>query len=81
MAEVYTFPAAAAKTAGAVSLTIEAEITAANCGKALDAQTLERRLGNSLRARDLSLAMPDCSAAGDFLVLKTPGNDLKIASR
>ncbi|MBE9636729.1 translocase [Salipiger mangrovisoli] len=80
LAEVYTFPAAASKTAGAVSLTIEAEITAANCGKELDAQTLERRLGNSLRARDLSLAMPDCSATGDFLVLKNLLEDLKIAA-
>ncbi|MCT4372292.1 translocase [Yangia mangrovi] len=80
MAEVYTFPAAAAKTAGAVTLTIEAEITATNCGRGLEAQTLEHRLGGSLRARDLTLSMPDCSAAGDFLVLKNLLEDLKIAA-
>ncbi|WP_226624823.1 translocase [Alloyangia pacifica] len=80
MAEVYTFPAAAAKKAGAVTLTIEAKITEANCGRGLEAQTLQRRLGRSLRASDLTLAMPDCSAAGDFLVLKNLLEDLKIAA-
>ncbi|NDV50705.1 translocase [Salipiger sp. PrR003] len=80
MAEVYTFPAAAAKTAGAVALTIEAEITKANCGRGIEAQTLEFRLGGSLRARDLTLSMPDCSATGDFLVLKNLLEDLKIAA-
>ncbi|WP_353471195.1 translocase [Salipiger sp. H15] len=81
LAEVYTFPAAAATKAGAVALTIEAEITASNCGQALEAQTLERRVGGSLRARDLTLSMPDCSAAGDFLVLKNLLEDLKIAAK
>lgn len=80
MAEVYTFPAAAAKKAGAVSLTIEAEITGANCGQAIEAQTLEHRLGSNLRARDLTLTMPDCAASGDFLLLKNLLEDLKIAA-
>ncbi|NDV98479.1 translocase [Yangia sp. PrR002] len=81
IAEVYTFPAAAAKKAGAVALTIEAEITGANCGQQIEAQTLERRLGDKLRARDLTLAIPDCSTTGDFLVLKNLLEDLKIAAK
>ena len=32
-----------------------------------------------MQARELTLAMPDCDAAGDFLVLKNVFDDLNIA--
>ena len=78
--EVYTFPTDTATRSGTVDLTVEAEVTAANCGRDLAAQSIELR-GTSLRTQDLVLSMPECSAVGDFLVLNNLVDDLKIAAR
>lgn len=78
MAEVYTFPSGTAGRSGAVQLQVEAEVTAANCGRDLEAQSIAT--GESrLKVQDIVLAMPDCEGVGDFLVLKNLFNDLKIA--
>lgn len=79
-AEVYTFPKVATAMGGSIALTVETEITARNCGREIEAQTLELRGASTLVARDLSLAMPNCSAIGDFLVLNNLVDSLKIAS-
>ncbi|SMX33809.1 translocase [Maliponia aquimaris] len=81
MAEIYSFPSGTARKTGTVLLSVEAEVTEANCGAPVEAQTLEIRGGGSLRTRDLSVAMPACDAVGDFLVLKNLVEDLTIASR
>ncbi|SPJ27072.1 hypothetical protein [Falsiruegeria mediterranea] len=81
LAEVYSFPRGTAGTAGTVALSIEAEVTQANCGREISAQSLERRDGNALRTRDLTLSIPGCDAAGDFLVLNNLVEDLKIAAK
>ncbi|CUH79251.1 hypothetical protein [Tropicibacter naphthalenivorans] len=81
IAEVYSFPSGTAKTPGEIILTVEAEITATNCQKAVSAQTLEIRGDAGLRVRDLDLQMPSCDSVGDFLVLKNLVEDLKIAAR
>ena len=80
MAEIYSFPAGAARKTGAVAVSVEAELTDANCGNAVEAQTLELRGEAGLQVHDLSLEMPDCDSVGDFLVLKNLIEDLKIAS-
>lgn len=80
-AEIYSFPSGTARKSGTVLLSVEAEVTPANCGAAVEAQTLEIRGGGSLRARDLSVEMPACDAVGDFLVLKNLVEDLTIAAR
>jgi len=81
MAEVYTFPSGATSMSGIVALSVEAEVTAGNCGRDISAQSLEIRDRSSLRIRDLVLAMPSCDAVGDFLVLNNLVEDLTIASR
>lgn len=81
MAEIYTFPSGAASMSGTVALSVEAEVTRQNCGREITAQSLEMRQQGPLRTRDLVLAMPDCSAVGDFLVLNNLVNDLSIAAR
>lgn len=81
VAEIYSFPTGTARKRGAVTLTVEAEVTATNCGGRVEAQTLEIRDGDGLRVRDLTLHMPSCDAKGDFLVLKNLVEDLKIAAR
>ncbi|WP_246162229.1 hypothetical protein [Roseovarius faecimaris] len=79
IAEVYTFPSGVAKQGGDVTLSVEAEITAANCGRDVEAQSLQKSADGSLKVQDLVLAMPECDSVGDFLVLKNLLNDLKIA--
>jgi hypothetical protein len=79
MAEVYTFPSQMAGRDGAVSLTVEAEVTPSNCNRDIEAQALQIQLGGALKVQDVTLMMPGCDAAGDFLVLKNLLNDLNIA--
>ncbi len=81
VAEIYTFPTGTSRQAGDVLLTVEAEITQRNCNDTVEAQTLELRDQGALRVRDLSVDMPDCDTAGDFLVLKNLVEDLKIAAK
>lgn len=80
MAEVYTFPTETSGKAGDVTLSVEAEVTGANCGAKVEAQTLQIRPGKALKSQDLELFVPDCDAVGDFLVLKNLLEDLKVAS-
>ena len=81
LAQIYTFPTAYAGRDGAVSISIEAEVTAGNCARDITAQSLELRGEGQLRTRDLMLSMPNCDATGDFLVLNNLIEDLKIAGR
>jgi len=78
-AEVYSFPSGTAQRSGTVLLSVEAEVTDQNCGRRVEAQTLEIRDGSSLSAHDLTLEMPACETVGDFLVLKNLFEDLTIA--
>jgi len=81
MAEVYTFPASTtAQNAGNVALSVETEVGQNNCGLEIEAQTLQTFSGNDITTRDLTLSVPDCDAAGNFLVLNNLFEDLKIAS-
>jgi hypothetical protein len=79
VAEVYSFPKGMTQQSGTVDLSIEAEITALNCGQEIEAQSLEVVLGD-VKSRDLSLAVPNCDAKGTFLVLNNLVEDLKVAS-
>jgi hypothetical protein len=80
MAEVYTFPGAMTKVAGAITLSIETEVTQSNCGTEVSAQSFEVSAGvGGIETRELLLSIPDCSAIGNFLVLNNPLHDLKIA--
>lgn len=81
MAEVYTFPSGQTESAIEVFLMAEAEITSANCGKELSAQSLQVNRNGGLNALDLTMVMPDCDAVGDFLILQNMFEDLTIASR
>lgn len=80
-AEVYSFPVAAADRSGTIELSVEAEVTAQNCGRDISAQLLERQGSDSLRTRELEVSVPACDAVGDFLVLNNLLDDLKIAAK
>ncbi|MEL7256790.1 MAG: hypothetical protein AAFN80_02970 [Pseudomonadota bacterium] len=75
-AEIYTFPS---KGDGDTDINIEIEVGDATCGQDLEAQALIMSGAGGLEARDLMIAMPDCGAVGEFLVLKNLYEDLTIA--
>ena len=79
LAEVYSFPIKQADRRGTVNLSVEAEITNLNCAQRVAAQTVEIQPDGELMVKDLDLALPGCSAVGEFLVLKNMVEDLKIA--
>lgn len=78
-AEIYSFPSDTIQNQGVVRLSVEAEITALNCDQEVLAQTLQPKSPTGIEVVDLSLAMPDCGAIGDFLLLNNLLRDLKIA--
>ena len=76
LAEVYTYPAAPETN---VKIVIEAAVTKATCGREILGETLADAAGD-VSITDLSLAMPDCSAIDDILVLNNVDPDLKLAA-
>lgn len=81
MVEVYTFPTGIVSRDGDVILNVEAEVTAANCGREVAAQSLQIAPNAVTSAMDLTMTMPDCDAIGEFLVLKNMFEDLTLASK
>jgi hypothetical protein len=69
LAEIYTYPAHA--SAGVV---IEAAVTPSTCGREILGETLSS-VGGAVTVTDLTLAMPDCDAVGDFLLLNNLAPD------
>lgn len=80
LAEVYSFQRGVTDATGVIEMSVEAEISEINCGREISAQTLRISQGQ-VQTRDLVLAMPDCSATGDFLVLNNLVENLKIAAK
>lgn len=79
MVEVYSYPRGTARDEGVVRLSVEAEVTAANCGREIMAETLQPGADGRMEPAELTLFMPDCDAKGEFLVLKNVLQDMKIA--
>ncbi|MCF8517841.1 MAG: hypothetical protein K9G81_04500 [Rhodobacteraceae bacterium] len=74
LAEVFTF--GADKDA---QIVLESAVTEATCGREILGETIMAGQG-SVEITDLSLAMPDCTAIGDILVLKNLVQDMKLAA-
>ena len=81
IAQVYTYPSGNSRLSGDIDLTVEAEVTAANCGREVAAQSIQILQGAEPMARDLEMTMPGCDATGEFLVLNNMLMDLTLASR
>ncbi len=79
-AEIYTFPTKTSRPRGTVRLSVEAEITAENCGRDVQGMSLQTGPRGKLTKTRLTLAMPACDTVGDFLVLNSLLRDLKVAS-
>lgn len=81
LAEVYTYPKVESEQAGTITLSVEAEITRANCGIEAEAQSLQLQDDGQIKTQDLILAVPECDAVGSFLVLNNLLQDLKVAGK
>ncbi|WP_439110946.1 hypothetical protein [Lentibacter sp.] len=79
LAEVYSFPTGMAKEIGSVALSVDIEITNANCDQDIEAQTLQTSRGAQITVQTLDMSIPACDAIGDFLMLKNMVNDMKVA--
>lgn len=75
LAQVYTWPAAPTK----VEVTIEAAVTAKTCNREILGEALESD-GGRVTATDITLAMPECSGVGDFLVLNNLAGGTTLAA-
>ena len=80
-AEVYSFPTRFMIEGGTINLSVEAEITARNCAREIEAQTIQIRPNAEPSVVDMVLSVPECDAVGDFLVLDTMIEDLNLASK
>ncbi|WP_068116093.1 hypothetical protein [Tropicimonas marinistellae] len=80
VSEVYSFPAADARETGAVRISIEAEVTPETCGRRVSAQTLQQAHGTGMSEISLKLAIPGCSAVGEYLVIGDAVPDIQIAA-
>ena len=76
LAQIFTYSADPTVHSDVV---VEAAITAETCGHDQMAETLTSANGAS-DSNELTLAMPDCSAVGDFLVLNNLASDTKVAA-
>ena len=81
LAQVYSFPLGIARQAGTIDLSVEAQVTEANCGREITAQVIHVSEGAFGSFHDLNVTMPACDAAGDYLLLKNLLDDLKIAAK
>jgi hypothetical protein len=81
LAEIYSFPIRGARREGFVDIVVEAEITAATCGREVRAETLQPAHDGPDATVGLTLTVPDCAAVGDFLMLKNLLRTMKVAAR
>ena len=81
LAEVYSFPKLSSTRSGTIALSVEAEVTTANCGLEVEAQALELQADGKIKTQNLTLAVPDCDSTGSFLVLNNLLQDLKVAGK
>jgi len=80
LAEIYTFPRDTLDSDGTVRLSIEAPVTAANCGQDTLARTLETDTDGNVAVIELTFTVPDCDAIGEYLLLQNLLQDLRVAA-
>ena len=77
-AEVYAYPHATSTRLGDIAFSVDAEITEFNCEKEISAQSLQVKGDGAIAVQELSLPLPECGSIGDYIVLKSMVENLKI---
>ncbi len=80
MAQVYSYPSGTRDIGGVIRLSVEAEVTAFNCDTEVQGRVIEPGPSGEADTVEMTVAIPDCSAIGEYLVLKNLLRDLRIAS-
>lgn len=78
-ADVYTYPAALNNDAAGPEISIEAQVMENTCGSRVAGTILRSNPAGAPNSEDLRIAVPDCDAVGEYLVLKNLPQDLKLA--
>ncbi|MGC9417390.1 MAG: hypothetical protein ACP5EN_00320 [Rhodovulum sp.] len=76
IAQVYTAPRGTPEP----RLSVEAEVTRANCGREIEAQTVLSDGGSDMTVGAVSFTLPGCDSVGEFLVLKNLPQGRKLAA-
>ena len=79
-AEVYTFPEGQMNRDGAVDLRVGVSVTAANCGREVDAVTIQTNAGQTVVRTEIAIQMPPCDQIGQVAMLQDKFSDLTIVS-
>ncbi len=79
-AEVYTFPAGNMNLEGQVDLRIGVSVTEANCGREVDATTIQTNGDLPLMKSSIAIQMPDCSQVGEVVLLADKFADVAVVS-
>ncbi len=79
-AEVYTFPEGQMNRDGGVDLRIGVTVTAGNCGREVDAMTIQTNAGQTLIETEITARMPACDQVGQVAMLRNKFSDLTIVS-
>lgn len=75
-ADVYSYPSS---TLTEPDISIEAQILETTCGASIEGEYLRSQRAAPPVQTPVAMAVPDCEAVGDFLVLKNLPQELKIA--
>jgi len=75
-AEVYTFPAGQMNRDGGVDLQIGVRLNEDNCGREVDARTIQTNAGGMLVKADIAAQMPSCEQVGEVVFLTDQFADL-----
>lgn len=77
LAQVYTAPR---DMRDGVALSVEVPVTAENCGRPVRAQSLQITPDGPVSTRPVTLIIPGCDAAGEYLLLQNLFVDLRLAA-
>ncbi|MEJ1996860.1 MAG: hypothetical protein P8X76_01620 [Maritimibacter sp.] len=78
-ADIYTYPAAMDIDATVPELSVEVEVTENTCESRVSGNIFGAGAGLPVHM-PLTLSMPGCDAVGQYLVLKNPGQEMKLAA-
>lgn len=79
-AEVYTFPEGQMNRNRGVDLRVGVNVTAANCGREIDAGTIQTNSGQTLVVNEITLQMPACDQVGEVTLIQNKFTNLAVVS-
>ncbi len=79
-AEVYTFPEGQMNRNSGVDLRVGVTVTAANCGREVDAGTIQTNSGQTLVVKEITLQMPACDQVGEVTLIRNKFTNLAVVS-